>query len=97
MNAAAQNFNSIGIGFGSMITYSSYNKFSNNILLDVWVIALVNAGTSLLAGIIVFSTMGNIAFELGSNITDVVSEGEPKDGALLLGVAMYPLYLNLVP
>ena len=26
VNAAAQNFNSIGIAFGSMITYGSYNK-----------------------------------------------------------------------
>uniref|UniRef100_A0A6A7FVW4 Transporter n=1 Tax=Hirondellea gigas TaxID=1518452 RepID=A0A6A7FVW4_9CRUS len=75
VNAAAQNFNSIGIGFGSMITFSSYNKFSNNLLMDVWLIAMVNAGTSLLAGIIVFSTMGNIGYELGKNITEVVAEG----------------------
>jgi SNF family Na+-dependent transporter len=73
--AAAQNFNSIGIGFGSMITFSSYNKFSNNLLTDVWIIALVNAGTSLLAGIIVFSTMGNIAYELDCSITDVITQG----------------------
>lgn len=73
--AAAQNFNSIGIGFGAMITFSSYNKFTNNVLTDAWVISLVNAGTSLMAGIIVFSTMGNIASEQGRNITDVVAEG----------------------
>ena len=80
VNAAAQNFNSIGIGFGSMITFSSYNKFSNNLLVDVWVIGLINACTSLLAGIIVFSTMGNIAFEQGRNITDVVAEGNSEQG-----------------
>lgn len=32
VNAAAQVFNSIGIGFGSMISMASYNKFNNNIL-----------------------------------------------------------------
>ena len=32
VNAAAQVFNSIGIGFGSMISLASYNKFNNNIL-----------------------------------------------------------------
>ena len=78
VNAAAQNFNSIGIGFGAMVTFSSYNKFSNNILSDVWVISMVNACTSLLAGIIVFSTLGNIALEQGKNVTDVVAEGETQ-------------------
>ena len=32
VNAAAQNFNSIGIAFGSMIAFSSYNKRDNKIL-----------------------------------------------------------------
>ncbi|KAJ8312876.1 hypothetical protein KUTeg_010249 [Tegillarca granosa] len=32
VNAAAQNFNSLGIAFGGIITMSSYNKFNNNIL-----------------------------------------------------------------
>jgi SNF family Na+-dependent transporter len=32
VNAAAQVFNSIGIGFGTMISMASYNKFNNNIL-----------------------------------------------------------------
>ena len=32
VNAAAQNFNSIGIAFGGIITMSSYNKFNNRII-----------------------------------------------------------------
>nr|XP_045582340.1 sodium- and chloride-dependent GABA transporter ine-like isoform X2 [Procambarus clarkii] len=75
VNAAAQNFNSIGIAFGSMIAFSSYNKFNNNIVVDTWIISLVNAFTSLLAGMIVFSTLGNIALEQGKEIDDVVAEG----------------------
>ncbi len=31
VNAAAQNFNSIGIAFGSMVAFSSYNKRENKI------------------------------------------------------------------
>ncbi|XP_018020299.1 sodium- and chloride-dependent GABA transporter ine isoform X2 [Hyalella azteca] len=89
--AAAQNFNSIGIGFGSMITFSSYNKFSNNLLTDVWIIALVNAGTSLLAGIIVFSTMGNIAYELDCSITDIITQGPG------LAFVAYPQALAKMP
>ncbi|KAF2358369.1 Sodium:neurotransmitter symporter, partial [Trinorchestia longiramus] len=91
MYAASQNFNSIGIGFGSMITFSSYNKFSNNLMSDVWVIAVVNASTSLLAGIIVFSTMGNIAHELGCSIPEVVTQGPG------LAFVAYPQALAKMP
>ena len=31
VNAAAQNFNSIGIAFGSMIAFASFNKTETNI------------------------------------------------------------------
>lgn len=75
VNAASQNFNSIGIAFGSMIAFASYNKFNNNIVVDTWTIGLINSITSLLAGTIVFSTLGNIAFEQGKEIDDVVAEG----------------------
>ena len=30
--AAAQNFNSLGVAFGGLITMSSYNKYNNKIL-----------------------------------------------------------------
>lgn len=80
VNAASQNFNSIGIAFGSMIAFASYNKFNNNIVLDTWAISITNSITSLLAGTIVFSTLGNIALEQGKSIDDVVAEG--KKGCL---------------
>lgn len=76
VSAAAQNFNSIGIAFGSLIAYASYNKFNNNIIVDTWAISLINSFTSLLAGMIIFSTLGNIAEEQGKDIDDVVAEGK---------------------
>lgn len=75
VSAAAQNFNSIGIAFGSIIAYASYNKFNNNIIVDTWTISIINSFTSLLAGIIIFSTLGNISEEQGKDIDDVVAEG----------------------
>ena len=75
VNAAAQNFNSIGIAFGAMIVFSSYNKFNNNIIADTWIICLINSATSMMAGLIVFSTLGNIAYEQGREVDDVVSQG----------------------
>lgn len=77
INAAAQNFNSLGIAFGSMISFASYNKYNNNFLHDTLAVSFVNAITSLLVGIFAFATIGNIALEQGTSVEDVVSDGEP--------------------
>ena len=63
--AAAQVFNSIGIAFGLLISFASYNKFHGPILRDTLIVVLVDALTCILCGIIVFSTMGNLAFTQG--------------------------------
>lgn len=75
INAAAQNFNSLGIAFGSMISFASYNKYSNNILHDTLSVSLVNGLTSLLVGVFAFATLGNIALEQGKSVEDVISDG----------------------
>ena len=63
--AAAQVFNSIGIAFGLLISFASYNKFHGPILRDTLIVVLVDALTCILCGIIVFATMGNLAFTQG--------------------------------
>lgn len=75
INAASQNFNSLGITFGSMISFASYNKYNNNILRDTISVSLVNMGTSLLVGIFAFSTLGNLALEQNTNVRDVIGDG----------------------
>lgn len=75
VNAAAQNFNSIGIAFGGIITMSSYNKFNNRIIKDVLVIAVVDAVTCLLAGFAIFSILGNLAENQGKSVDDVIQQG----------------------
>ena len=42
VNAMAQIFNSIGIGFGSLINFSSFNRNSKTIMRDTLFIAFVN-------------------------------------------------------
>ena len=42
VNATSQIFNSIGIGFGSLITFSSFNRQNKTILRDTLFIAIVN-------------------------------------------------------
>lgn len=75
VNAAAQTFNSMGLAFGSMICFASYNKYNNNILQDTLAVSFVNLITSLLVGIFAFATIGNIANEHNTSIEDVIADG----------------------
>ncbi|XP_055859034.1 sodium- and chloride-dependent GABA transporter ine isoform X2 [Episyrphus balteatus] len=75
INAASQNFSSLGIAFGSMISFASYNKYNNNILRDTIAVSLVNVVTSFLVGIFAFATLGNLALEQNTNVRDVIGDG----------------------
>ncbi|KAF5276540.1 hypothetical protein FQR65_LT03970 [Abscondita terminalis] len=75
VNAAAQTFNSMGIAFGSMISFASYNRFNNHILHDTLAVSFVNALTSLLVGIFAFATIGNIATEQNTTVENVIADG----------------------
>ncbi len=63
-----QVFNSIGIGFGSLIAFSSYNKFKGPLLRDTIIVTLVDAGVSLVCGLAVFSVLGNLAHQQGKDV-----------------------------
>ncbi|KAK9881778.1 hypothetical protein WA026_017296 [Henosepilachna vigintioctopunctata] len=75
VNAAAQTFNSMGIAFGSMISFASYNRYNNSILQDTVAVSVVNLVTSLVVGIFAFATIGNIATEHNTSIEDVIADG----------------------
>ncbi|CAG5123513.1 unnamed protein product, partial [Candidula unifasciata] len=89
--AAAQNFNSLGVAFGGLITMSSYSKFNNNIVRDVLTLAFVDAVTCLLAGFTIFSILGNLALNQGKLVEDVVEEGPG------LVFVIYPQAFNTMP
>ncbi|XP_060703767.1 sodium- and chloride-dependent GABA transporter 1 [Hemiscyllium ocellatum] len=73
--AAVQVFNSIGIGFGSLISMSSYNKFDNNILRDSLAISLTNAATSVFSGFVIFSAFGYMSHMINVPIDDIAVDG----------------------
>ncbi|XP_078081096.1 sodium- and chloride-dependent GABA transporter 1 isoform X1 [Mustelus asterias] len=73
--AAVQVFNSIGIGFGSLISMSSYNKFDNNILKDTLAISLTNAATSVFSGFVIFSAFGYMSHMINVPIDDIAVDG----------------------
>ncbi|XP_078589306.1 sodium- and chloride-dependent GABA transporter 1-like [Branchiostoma floridae x Branchiostoma japonicum] len=91
INAAAQNFGSIGIAFGGCITLSSYNKFDNNVFKDTLLIACINSATSLLAGFAIFSIMGYMAFLQNTTVEEVATQGPG------LAFVVYPQAIATMP
>ncbi|XP_016091067.1 sodium-dependent neutral amino acid transporter B(0)AT2-like [Sinocyclocheilus grahami] len=56
--AATQVFFALGLGFGSVIAYSSYNPRNNNCYRDAFTVSGVNLMTSVLATLVVFAVLG---------------------------------------
>ncbi|XP_077965709.1 sodium- and chloride-dependent transporter XTRP3-like [Styela clava] len=56
--AATQIFFSLGLGYGAIIAYSSYNPYNNNCKKDALFVASANSLTSVFACITVFSVLG---------------------------------------
>ena len=63
--ATVQIFYSLGVSSGTLITMSSYNKFTNNCQRDAVTVALINCFTSVYAGIAIFAILGHMAFRMG--------------------------------
>ncbi|XP_014775516.1 sodium- and chloride-dependent glycine transporter 1 isoform X1 [Octopus bimaculoides] len=89
--AATQIFYSLGPAFGSLITMASYNKFHNNCYRDAIFVALINCGTSVFGGFVVFSMVGYM-----SEISNMPVEEIPIGGAGLVFIA-YPEGLSRMP
>ncbi|XP_015198227.1 sodium-dependent neutral amino acid transporter SLC6A17 [Lepisosteus oculatus] len=56
--AATQVFFALGLGFGGVIAFSSYNKQDNNCHFDAALVAIINFITSVLATLVVFAVLG---------------------------------------
>lgn len=73
--AYGQIFFSLSVGFGIMITYSSYVGLSNNMTGSGLVVGLANSSFELLAGIGVFSALGFMAQASGVPVSEVATDG----------------------
>ncbi|XP_070707487.1 sodium-dependent neutral amino acid transporter B(0)AT2-like [Pempheris klunzingeri] len=67
--AATQVFFALGLGFGSIIAYSSYNPKNNNCHRDAFTVSAINFLTSVLATLVVFAVLG---FRAKEKVTECV-------------------------
>lgn len=73
--AVEQSFFSLAVCFGSLVMYSSYNSFTNNVKRDAVIISVLDTFTSVLAGCVIFAVLGIMAHENQVDIKDVVKQG----------------------
>lgn len=68
--AATQVFFALGLGFGSIIAYSSYNPKNNNCHRDAYTVSFINFLTSVLATLVVFAVLG---FRAKKKVVDCIA------------------------
>ncbi|XP_008563302.1 PREDICTED: sodium-dependent proline transporter-like, partial [Galeopterus variegatus] len=87
----SQIFYSLGVGFGGLLTFASYNTFHQNIYRDTFIVTLGNAITSILAGFAIFSVLGYMSQELGVPVDQVAKAGPG------LAFVVYPQAMTMLP
>ncbi|XP_062325095.1 sodium- and chloride-dependent GABA transporter 2-like [Osmerus eperlanus] len=91
MDAGTQIFYSYAICIGCLTALGSYNKYNNNCYKDCVYLCLLNSGTSFVAGFAIFSVLGFMAYEQGSDISTVAESGPG------LAFIAYPRAVAMMP
>ena len=91
-SAATQVFYSTSVASGAIIAMASYNKFSNNIYRDAYIVVVIDSLTSVFSGSVVFSILGYIAKSKNVSFDQVAIGGTPRLPSVC---ALSPLLLLL--
>lgn len=70
-DAATQMFFTLSLGFGALIAFASYMPLHNQVMRDAYTVVFINCGTSVFAGIVVFSILGYREHVTGIPATEV--------------------------
>ena len=90
--AAEQMFFSLSVSWGGLIMFGSYNKFRTKVHIHALAISSLDFVTSIIAGVVIFSILGDLKLKLGlDSIQEVVKR---KQG---LAFVVYPEAFSLLP
>merc|ERR1719495_2730507 len=89
--AAGQVFFSLGISWGGIIMFGSYNNMNDRVHIDSHIVSFTDFLTSLIASIVIFSTLGHTAHNLNLPIESVAKGGQG------LAFVAYPEALSMLP
>src|SRR3989338_6367504 len=89
--AFAQVFFSLSLAFGIMIAYSSYNNANSDISKNAFTVGIADSAFSILAGFVVFATLGFMASQQNVPLDDVIASGPG------LAFVAFPQALSLMP
>ncbi len=89
--AVSQIFFSLSLAFGVMIAYASYNKKNQDVVEDAFAVGITDSVVAILAGFIVFGTLGFMAQQQGIAFEDVAVGGPG------LAFVIFPKALSLMP
>lgn len=70
-DAATQMFFTLGMGFGTLITFSSYMPKNNQCVRDTYTVVFINCGTSIFSGFVIFAILGYRELKTGIKAADV--------------------------
>ena len=89
--ACSQIFYTLSLAFGIMIAYGSYKNCDDDIAKDTWITALLDIGTSLFAGFVVFGILGYMAWKTGTPLEELAASGPG------LAFVVFPEAISLMP
>ena len=70
-----QTFFSLAVGCGAIVNFSSHNAFTHDLYRDAIIISIADTLTSLLAGFVIFSILGNLAHVMDTPVEKVIDSG----------------------
>ncbi|MBI2208656.1 sodium-dependent transporter [Candidatus Woesearchaeota archaeon] len=89
--AFAQIFFSLSLAFGIMIAYASFNKKDSDVAKNAFIVGIADTIIAILAGFVVFATLGFMATQQNVPLDDVVASGPG------LAFIAFPKALSLMP